>query len=102
MCIRDRAVVGLAVVGLLAACSTVANDPQPPVFPNDGMLATATPLAERALLALEGVYDTSSRFGDDVVLHSTRSTLSILALDHLAYAIMRPGCVTGTSGPQLV
>jgi glycerophosphoryl diester phosphodiesterase len=99
------ALVALLIVlsiALLAACETVANDPQPPVFPNDGLLATATQLAERALLPLEGVYQTSSRFGDDVVLHSTRSTLSILALDHLAYAIMKPGCLPGTSGPRLV
>jgi glycerophosphoryl diester phosphodiesterase len=92
----------LALVSLLAACTTVPNDPQPPSFPNGGMLSSATPLAERALLALEGVYQTSSRFGDDVVLHSTRSTLSILALDHLAFAIMKPGCVVGTAGQQLV
>jgi glycerophosphoryl diester phosphodiesterase len=94
--------LALATLVVTACNQSPPTDPRPPAFENGGMLAGAMPLAERTLLALEGVYQTSNRFGANVVLHSTRNTLSILALDHRAFAIMRPGCLPAADGVQLV
>src|SRR5262249_12386629 len=90
--------------------------PQPPSFAAGGLLAVADPLpvylpdgTTPVLLALEGVYDTSTRFGSDIVLHSStwgdlaasvQASIAILANDHAAFAILRGGCLNAAgTGP---
>jgi glycerophosphoryl diester phosphodiesterase len=99
-----------AVLALSAgACFNRTDAPKPPTFPNGGFLARAVPLANPALLSqLEGVYNTSSRFGSGVVVRSSvlhtnygdpsdqleAPTLSLLAYDHLGFAILEAGCLS--------
>jgi hypothetical protein len=89
--------------------------PQPPSFPDGGLVARSTPPPNPWSLqkALEGVYDTSSRFGSNVVVHASqwggvnpgegmRASVSILAQDHFAFALLQPGCLVDTTGPAPV
>ncbi len=100
----------LAVVGLIiTACVSPEQGPQPPGFPEGGLVARSTPPPNPWSLenALEGVYDTTSRFGSTVVVHASqwggiaggmKASVSILAGEHFAFAIMQPGCFVDTSG----
>src|SRR5262249_54548439 len=109
--------IRLAVLVALAspACSSPAA-PQPPTFPAGGLLAAAAPLpvylpdgTTPVLLALEGVYDTSTRFGSELVLHSSTwgalaasvpASLALLANAAAAFARMRGGCLDSAgTGP---
>ena len=108
-------VLAAAVGALCTAACVSQQSPQPPSFSEGGLLARSNPPPNPWSLrkALEGVYDTSSRFGSDVVVHASqwggvnpgtgmRGTVSLLAADHFAFAILQPGClVDGTGGQPL-
>jgi glycerophosphoryl diester phosphodiesterase len=111
----ERATV-LALVALAAPACLSRDAPQPPAFAGGGLLAVAAPLpvflpdrTTPVLAALEGVYDTSSRFGSEIVLHpstwgdlgaSVQASLAILAHDHFAFALLRGGCLDAAgTGP---
>ncbi len=107
----------LALVALAApACMSERQGPKPPTFPGGGLLAMSAPLpvflpdgTTPLLQALEGVYDTSSRFGSSVVVHSSiwgdlgasvKASLAILAHDHFAFALLQGGCLDAAgTGP---
>jgi glycerophosphoryl diester phosphodiesterase len=112
----DLRAIALALAALAATACMERQGPRPPEFPAGGLLARATPppvtLADGTtpvLRALEGVYDTSSRFGATVVLHAStwgdpggvpQASLAILAEAHFAYALLQPGCLDASlSGP---
>jgi len=68
----DRRTLALAIAALAAAGCMSRQGSSPPQFPSGGLLALSTPLPQPELLSvLEGVYDTSSRFGSEVVLHAS-------------------------------
>jgi glycerophosphoryl diester phosphodiesterase len=110
----DRRVLALGVAILATvACAPRQNMQQPPSFSDGGLVArSAAPLNPWALQnVLEGVYNTSSRFGSDVVVHASqwggvsdgmKASVSILGYDHFAFAILQPGCFTDNSGPTPV
>jgi glycerophosphoryl diester phosphodiesterase len=106
----DRRVLALGLAALsTAACMSRQNTQQPPTFPSGGLVARAAapPNAWSLKNVVEGVYNTTSRFGSEVVVHASqwggiadgmKGSVSILAYDHFAFAIMQPGCLTDTSG----
>jgi glycerophosphoryl diester phosphodiesterase len=80
---------------------------KPPQFPAGGLLSLSTPLPRpEALSVLEGIYDTSSRFGAGVVVHAStwgaagnvQGSLALLGRDHIGYALLQPGCLADASG----
>ncbi len=92
---------------MLTAC-VEAQGPKPPSFPSGGLVALSAPPPNPWSLpnVLEGVYDTTSLFGSGVVVHASQwgdvdtavqASVSILAGDHFAFALMQPGCFTDTS-----
>ena len=105
-------ILALGLVALTtAACMSRQNEQQPPTFPEGGLVGRSTPPPNPWSLqkALDGVYDTSSRFGSNVVVHASqwggvnpgtgmKASVSILAAEHLAFAIMQPGCFLDTTG----
>jgi len=111
-------VLRILAAGLLAlttAACTSREGPQPPTFTGGGLVARSTPPPNPWSLqnALEGVYDTSSRFGSNVVVHASQwggvnpgtvmnATVSLLAGDHAAFAVLQPGCYRDTSGAEPV
>jgi hypothetical protein len=107
----DRRILALALAALATtACMAERQGPKPPSFPAGGLLARAQPLPRPEILSqLEGVYDTSARFGSGVVLHASvwgdlgavpQGSLAILAEAHLAFAILQAGCLAADlSGP---
>jgi glycerophosphoryl diester phosphodiesterase len=112
----DRRILALGLVALTTAACMSRQSPQPPAFPEGGLVGRSTPPPNPWSLqkALDGVYDTSSRFGSNVVVHSSqwggvnpgtemKASVSILAYDHFAFAIMQPGCFVDTTGatPQM-
>ncbi len=99
-----------------SACMSRGDAPKPPAFPGGGLLAVAAPLpvflpdgTTPLLQALEGVYDTSSRFGSSVILYpstwgdrgaNVKASLAILANDHFAFALLEGGCLDAAgTGP---
>ncbi|MCX5730324.1 MAG: hypothetical protein NTY18_03000, partial [Deltaproteobacteria bacterium] len=108
----------ILVLGLLALTTAACmsrQSPQPPAFPEGGLVGRSTPPPNPWSLqkALDGVYDTSSRFGSTVVVHASqwggvnpgtgmKASVSILAAEHLAFAIMQPGCYLDTTGAEPV
>ena len=111
----DRRILVLGVAALLSSACMNRTSYQPPEFPAGGLLARSTPPPNPWSLenALEGVYDTSSRFGSNVVVHASqwggvnpgdgmKASVSLLAGDHFAFAVMQPGCFVDDSGPTLV
>ena len=101
--------VGILALGDAACMSR--QGPQPPTFPDGGLLARSTPPPNPWSLqrALDGVYDTSNRFGANVVVHASQwggvnpgagmeASVSILALDHAGFAVMQAGCFLDTTG----
>jgi glycerophosphoryl diester phosphodiesterase len=100
----DRHVLAIALAALATAGCPERQSPKPPTFPGGGLLGLSTPLPQPDLLgALDGVYATSGRFGDSVVVHAStwgspddeiQASLAILANDHFAFALMQPGCLT--------
>ncbi len=107
----DRRHVAAALAVLALSCME-RQGTKPPTFPGGGLLARATPLPDpRLLSALEGVYDTTSRFGKLVVVHASvqgsspaalRGAVSILGRDHIGFAILEPGCLASGGSTQLV
>ena len=104
----DRRLQALALLAIPWVGCASPQGPKPPSFPSGGLLAFATPPPNPWSLAnaLEGIYDTSSRFGTDVVVHASQwgdgdggvqASVSLLAYDHLAFAVMQPGCLTDTT-----
>ena len=104
-----RARVLVAAVVTAAACASSGPGPKPPTFSDGGLVARskAPPNPWSFQNALEGVYDTTSRFGANVVIHASqwgasdegvKASVSILAADHFAFAVMQPGCFLDTSG----
>ncbi|HET8723811.1 MAG TPA: glycerophosphodiester phosphodiesterase family protein, partial [Anaeromyxobacteraceae bacterium] len=104
-------VVAAAILALLASACATGQGPQPPSFPDGGLVGRSSPPPNPWSLqkALDGVYDTSSRFGSDVVVHASqwggvnpgdgmRSTVSLLAGDHFAFAVLQPGCFRDPTG----
>jgi glycerophosphoryl diester phosphodiesterase len=112
----DRPRLAALVAVLMASSCVERQGPKPPTFPAGGLLARSVSLPQPQLLsALEGIYDTTNRFGKFVVVHAStqgstagtmEAALAILARDHLAFAILEPGCFTdpssGTGTVQLV
>ncbi len=99
----DRRIPALAaVIMALASGACVSRQgATPPDFPAGGLLSLSKPLPDATLLSvLEGVYDTDSRFGSNVVVHAStwgtaddvQGTVAILAFDHYAFSLMQPGC----------
>jgi glycerophosphoryl diester phosphodiesterase len=99
----DRRLLALALAALSTAACLDRSAPKPPTFQGGGLLSRSTPPPNPWSLpsVLEGVYDTSSRFGPSVVVHASQwgsieggiqASVSILAKDHFAYALMQPGC----------
>jgi glycerophosphoryl diester phosphodiesterase len=102
----ERLTSALFALGLTACVGS--QGPKPPSFPSGGLLALSTlpPNPWSLQNALEGVYDTTRLFGDTVVVHASQwgevgsglqASVSILAGDHFAYALMQPGCLTDTT-----
>jgi glycerophosphoryl diester phosphodiesterase len=112
----DRPLIALSFAALLAGSCIERQGPKPPTFPSGGLLARSVPLPQLQLLStLEGIYDTTNRFGTFAVVHASiqgsspttmKATLAILGRDHFAFAILEPGCFTdsstGTATVQLV
>src|SRR5512137_1379321 len=97
----DLRTLALGLLALGTAACMSRQGPQPPEFPDGGIVARSTPPPNPWSLqkALDGVYDTSSRFGSNVVVHGSqwggvnpgegmRASVSILAGDHFAFAVM--------------
>jgi glycerophosphoryl diester phosphodiesterase len=111
-----RSVIALVFAALMSASCVERQGPKPPTFPSGGLLARSAPLPQPQLLsALEGIYDTTNRFGNFAVVHASmqgssaatmKASLAILGRDHFAFAILEPGCFTdpssGTATVQLV
>ena len=112
----DRSLVALAFAALVAVSCIERQGPKPPTFPSGGLLARSVPLPQLQLLsALEGIYDTTNRFGNSAVVRTSvqgsspptmKATLAILGRDHFAFALLEPGCFTdpssGSATVQLV
>jgi glycerophosphoryl diester phosphodiesterase len=115
----DLRVLAVGILALGSAACMSRQGTQPPAFPDGGLVGRSTPPPNPWSLqnALEGVYDTSSRFGSNVVIHASqwggvnpgdgmRGSVSILAADHFAFAVLQPGCLLDESGeaplPRLV
>ena len=111
----DRRILVLGLLALTTAACMSRQSPQPPAFPEGGLVGRSTPPPNPWSLqkALDGVYDTSSRFGSNVVVHASqwggvnpgtgmKASVSILAAEHLAFAIMQPGCFLDTTGAEPV
>jgi glycerophosphoryl diester phosphodiesterase len=110
MTIELRALaLGVLALGT-AGCMSRQGTPVP-TFPDGGLVARSRPPPNPWSLqkALEGVYDTSSRFGSNVVVHvsqwggvnpgdAMKASVSLLAGDHFAFAVMQPGCFLDTTG----
>src|SRR5262249_24582943 len=110
-----RTLAAVAFAALAVSC-VERQGPKPPTFPSGGLLARSTPLQQPQMLsALEGIYDTTNRFGTFAVVHASmqgssaatmRPALAILGRNHFAFAILEPGCFTdsssGTPTVQLV
>jgi len=105
----DRRLLALALAALSTSACLDRTAPKPPTFQAGGLLARSTPPPNPWSLqnALEGVYSTTSRFGTNVVVHASQwgavetgiqASVSILAADHFAYALMQPGCFVDDSG----
>jgi glycerophosphoryl diester phosphodiesterase len=106
----------LRVIALaISATGCVSSQgPKPPSFAAGGLVALSQPPPNPWSLAnaLEGVYVTSSRFGSPVVVHASQwgdvgttvqASVSILAADHFAFALMQPGCFSDqTTTPATV
>jgi glycerophosphoryl diester phosphodiesterase len=111
----DRRILVLGLLALTTAACMSRQSGQPPSFPEGGLVGRSTPPPNPWSLqkALDGVYDTSSRFGTNVVVHSSqwggvnpgtgmKASVAILAAEHLAFAIMQPGCFLDTTGETSV
>jgi len=109
----DRRILVLGLLALTTAACMSRQSPQPPTFPEGGLVGRSTPPPNPWSLqkALDGVYDASSRFGSNVVVHASqwggvnpgtgmKASVSILAAEHLAFAIMQPGCFQETITDQ--
>jgi glycerophosphoryl diester phosphodiesterase len=107
----DLRVLAAGLLALTTAACMSRQGAQPPTFPDGGLVGRSTPPPNPWSLqkALDGVYDTSSRFGSNVVVQSSqwggvnpgdgmKASVSILAADHLAIAVMQPGCFPDTTG----
>ena len=108
----DLRVLAAGILALgTAAC--MSRQGAPPAFPDGGLVGRSTPPPNPWSLqkALDGVYDTSSRFGSNVVVHSSqwggvnpgegmKGSVSILAGDHFAFAVLQPGCFLDTTGDK--
>jgi len=102
----NRTLTAVAFAALAMSC-VERQGPKPPTFPSGGLLARSTPLPQPQMLgALEGIYDTTNRFGTFAVVHvsmqgssatTMKPALAILGRDRLAFAILEPGCFTDTS-----
>ncbi|MEI7703476.1 MAG: glycerophosphodiester phosphodiesterase family protein [Deltaproteobacteria bacterium] len=105
--------LALGVAALAStACATRQNSMEPPTFPSGGLVARGVPPPNPWSLenVLEGVYNTTSRFGSDVVIHASqyggisdgmKASVSILAYDHFAFANMEPACFIDTSSTAI-
>jgi glycerophosphoryl diester phosphodiesterase len=104
----ERRILALGVAALLSSACASRTSPQPPEFPSGGLLARSTPPPNPYSLqnVMEGVYDTSSRFGSNVVVHASqwgglsdgmKASVAILGYDHFGFAILQPGCFTDTT-----
>ncbi len=104
----NRRILVLGLAALLASGCMTRQSPQPPEFPSGGLVARSTPPKNPWSLqnVLEGVYDTTSRFGSNVIVHGSqwgglsdgmKSSVSILAYDHYAFALLQPGCYQDTT-----
>ena len=103
----DRSLVALAFAALVAVSCIERQGPKPPTFPSGGLLARSVPLPQLQMLsALEGIYDTTNRFGNSAVVRTSvqgsspptmKATLAILGRDHFAFALLEPGCLTNSS-----
>ena len=106
----DLRVLAMGILALVTAGCMSRQGPQPPTFPGGGLVGRSSPPPNPWSLqkALDGVYDTSSRFGSNVVVQSSqwggvnpgegmRASVSLLAGDHFAFAVMQPGCYRDTS-----
>ncbi len=104
----ERRILVLGVAALLTSACATRTSPQPPEFPSGGLVSRATPPPNPYSLqnVLEGVYDTSTRFGSNVVVHASqwggladgmKASVAILGYDHNGFAIMQPGCFTDTT-----
>jgi hypothetical protein len=98
----------LPLAWLTALACVSSQGPKPPTFSGGGLLALSTPPPNPWSLAntLEGVYDTSSRFGSGAVVHASQwgdvasglqASVAILGYDHISYALMQPGCLSDTT-----
>ena len=111
----NRTLAAAAFAALALSCME-RQGPKPPTFPSGGLLARSASLPQPQLLsALEGIYDTTNRFGTFAVVHASiqgssaatmKAALAILGRDRLAFAILEPGCFTdpssGSTTVQLV
>ena len=103
----DRSLFALGFAALMAISCVERQGPKPPTFPSGGLLARSTSLPQLQLLStLEGIYDTTSRFGAFAVVHASlqgnspttmKATLAILGQNHFAFAILEPGCLMDSS-----
>jgi glycerophosphoryl diester phosphodiesterase len=107
----DLRVLAAGLLALTTAACMSRQGAQPPAFTDGGLVGRSTPPPNPWSLqkALDGVFDTSSRFGSNVVVQSSqwggvnpgdgmKASVSILAADHLAIAVMQPGCFPDTTG----
>ena len=108
----NRRFLALALSALASAGCVSRTSPTPPTFQAGGLLALSTPPPNPYSLqnALEGVYDTSSLFGSSVVVHASQwgdlstavqASVSILAQDHDAFAILQAGCLAPLTLPAI-
>ncbi|MGA8889921.1 MAG: glycerophosphodiester phosphodiesterase family protein [Anaeromyxobacteraceae bacterium] len=110
MTLGHRVLAAGFLVLLSSACMS-REGAQPPTFSDGGLVARSVPLPNPWSLpkVLDGVYDTSSRFGANVVVHASQwggvnpgegmtSSVSLLAGDHAAFAVLQPGCFRDTTG----
>ncbi|MGA8893418.1 MAG: glycerophosphodiester phosphodiesterase family protein [Anaeromyxobacteraceae bacterium] len=104
----ERRILVLGVAALLSSACASRTGSQPPEFPAGGLVSRSTPPPNPWSLqnVLEGVYDTSSRFGSSVVVHASqwggladgmKASVAILGYDHDGFAILQPGCFTDTT-----
>jgi glycerophosphoryl diester phosphodiesterase len=109
----DLRVLAAGILALSTAACTSRQGAQPPTFSDGGLVGRSTPPPNPWSLqkALDGVYDTDSRFGLNVVVHASqwggvnpgtgmRASVSLLAGDHFAFAVMQPGCFLDTTGAE--
>lgn len=104
----ERRILALGLVALTASACMSRQSPQPPTFTEGGLVAFSKPPPNPWSLqnALEGVYDTSTRFGSSVIVHASqwggvragmKASVSILGKDHNGFAILQPGCFEDTT-----